>query len=89
MQSKNKKAPAAAEKRHIESVKELPCSVCNYSGPSECHEQKQGQWFTSVALCSACHRDDEMGWHGQKREWTIRKMDMLDALNITIKRLVS
>ena len=29
-----------------------------------------------------------MGWHGQKRAWAIRKMDELDALNITIKRLI-
>jgi hypothetical protein len=29
-----------------------------------------------------------MGWHGQKRAWAIRKMDELDALNVTIKRLV-
>jgi hypothetical protein len=30
-----------------------------------------------------------MGWHGQKRAWAIRKMDELDALNITIERLLS
>jgi hypothetical protein len=29
-----------------------------------------------------------MGWHGQKRMWAIKKMDELDALNITIERLI-
>jgi hypothetical protein len=29
-----------------------------------------------------------MGWHGQKRAWIIKKMDELDALAITIKRLM-
>jgi len=28
-----------------------------------------------------------MGWHGEKRAWAIAKMDELDALNVTIKRL--
>jgi len=88
MISKNKRPPTAVEKKHIESVKSLPCSVCGEFPPSECHEQKQGQWFTSVALCGDCHRGSTMGWHGQKRAFVIRKMDMLDALNETIKMLV-
>ncbi len=29
-----------------------------------------------------------MGWHGQRRAWAIRKMDELDALNVTIQRLL-
>jgi hypothetical protein len=29
-----------------------------------------------------------MGWHGQKRMWALKKMDEIDALNITIKRLL-
>ena len=29
-----------------------------------------------------------MGWHGNKRAWAIRKMDQLDALNETIRRLI-
>jgi hypothetical protein len=28
-----------------------------------------------------------MGWHGERRAWAIAKMDELDALNVTIKRL--
>lgn len=87
MQSKNKRPPTVAERRHIQAVKELPCSVCDQPGPSDAHEIKQGQWFTSVALCKECHQGSVMGIHGQRRAWAIRKMDELDALNVTIQRL--
>ena len=87
MQSKNKRAPTAAERRHIVAVKSLPCSVCDAPGPSDCHEIKQGQWFTSVALCPSCHRGYN-GLHGTKAFWRIRKMDELDALDVTIRRLI-
>jgi len=86
MQSKNKKSPTAAERRHIQRVKELPCSVCDRHGPSEAHEIKQGAWHTSVALCADCHRNKKLGWHGEKRAWAIHKMDMMDALDITLRR---
>lgn len=88
MQSKNKKPPTVAERRHIERVKSLPCSVCDKLGPSDCHEIKQGQWFTSVALCQTCHTGPLMGLHGQRSAWAIRKMSELDALNVTIQRLM-
>jgi hypothetical protein len=29
-----------------------------------------------------------MGWHGQKRMWALKKMDEIDALNVTVQRLV-
>lgn len=87
MYSKNKKSPTALEKEHIEKVKSLPCSVCSESGPSECHEIEQGQWFTSVALCPSCHRGSLMGLHGQKRAWAIAKMNELDALNVTLRNI--
>ena len=29
-----------------------------------------------------------MGWHGQRRMWALKKMTEIDALNITIKRLM-
>ncbi len=88
MQTKNKKSMTAAERRHVATVKQLPCSVCDSAGPSEAHEIKQGQWFTSVALCLYCHRDPVMGLHGQKRMWAIHKMDELDALAVTVERIV-
>ncbi len=93
MQSKNKKAPTADEKKHIERVKLLPCSVCDEGGgeasPSECHEIKQGDWWTAIALCTSCHRGAMMGWHGLRRAWIMRKMDLIDALSVTIRRLMT
>ena len=77
----------SAEHRYVERVKALPCSICGTGGPSEAHEIRQGQYFTSVALCPDCHRDQTLGIHGQKRMWKIRKMDELDALSVTIKWL--
>ena len=88
MQSKNKKPPTQAERRHIERVKSLPCSVCDASAPSDCHEINQGQWFTSIALCKDCHQGGLNGIHGQKRMWAIKKMDELAALNVTIEMLM-
>jgi len=70
-------------------VKEQPCSVCGQHGPSDAHHIKQGLHWTVVALCKSCHQGSMMGWHGQKRAWAIAKMDELDALNETIKNVVS
>jgi len=77
----------AAERLHLALVKELPCSVCDQQGPSDAHHIKQGRQYTCVALCKSCHQGSKMGWHGEKRAWAIAKMDELDALNVTIKRL--
>jgi cytochrome c5 len=79
---------SAAERKHLARVKSLPCSVCNAPPPSAAHHINQGQQYTTVALCTDCHQGSLMGWHGQKRAWAIRKMDELDALNETIRRLL-
>ena len=42
-----------------------------------------------VALCKECHQGPVMGWHGQRRAWAIRKLDELDALNVTLERLAA
>lgn len=78
----------AAERRHLALVKELSCSVCDASGPSDAHHIKQGLQYTCVALCKSCHQGALMGWHGQRRMWALKKMDELDALNVTIRRLL-
>lgn len=88
MNSKNKKPPTVAERKHIERVKSLPCSVCNSAGPTEAHEIKQGQWFTAVSLCVDCHRGPH-GIHGDKAMWRIGKMNEIDALAVTIERLLT
>lgn len=75
------------ERIHLALVKELPCSVCDAPGPSEAHHIKQGLQYTCVALCVDCHRGPVLGLHGQKRMWAIKKMDELEALNVTLKNL--
>ena len=77
----------AVEREYIGRVKELPCSVCDAPGPSDAHHIKQFCQYTCVALCKSCHQGSMMGWHGQKRAWAIAKMEEIDALNVTIKRL--
>jgi len=75
------------EKKWVGLVKEQPCSVCGQPGPSDAHHIEQGEHFTVVALCKSCHQGSNMGWHGNKRAWAIAKMDQLDALNMTIRRV--
>lgn len=81
----NKLSPSG--RRHLARVKELACSVCDAPGPSEAHHLKQGEQYLCVALCPECHRGPVMGLHGQKRAWAIRKMDELDALAVTVRRM--
>lgn len=78
----------AKERAYIGLVKELPCSVCDSQSGSEAHHVKQHSQYTVVALCEECHRNPVMGIHGQKRAWAVRKMDEMDALNVTIERVV-
>lgn len=70
------------------AVKALPCSVCEAPGPSDAHHVKQGSHYLTIALCKSCHQGALLGWHGQKRAWTVRKMDELDALGVTIRRML-
>lgn len=76
-----------AEREHVGRVRELACSVCDRDGPSTAHHIRQDSHYTVVALCADCHQGWQMGWHGQKLAWRIRKMDELDALNVTLGRL--
>ena len=82
MRSKNKPAPTAQEKRHIERIAALPCVVCGSNEGSEVHEPEQGLWFASMPLCAACHRGSD-GWHGTRLRWSLRKMTELRAINET------
>ena len=89
MKTKNAKAIKAHESAHIARVKALPCSVCDEPGPCDAHHVKQGQHFTVVALCKSCHQGALMGLHGQRRMWAIKKMDEVDALAITVERVLA
>jgi len=88
VQAKNKPAPTAAERAHIERVKSLPCVVCWAPPPSECHEIEQSLWWASIPLCASCHRDNFNGVHGQARIWKVKKVTELVALNATIRTLM-
>jgi hypothetical protein len=92
MQSKNKPTPTAAEREYVRLVKRCPCSVCDAGGgeeqPSEAHEMEQGNWWTAIALCAGCHRGPLNGLHGQRRMWAVKKMTELDAMGITIRRVL-
>jgi hypothetical protein len=78
----------AAHRAHLARVKELPCSVCDHPGPSDAHHINQGQHYTCVALCKDCHQGPRMGLHGERFAWKIAKMNELDALNVTLERLM-
>lgn len=86
MRSKNKPAPTAAERAHIERVAALSCAVCDSQEGSEVHEPEQGAWWISIPLCPACHRGPE-GWHGTRLRWKLRRVTELSAINDTIRRL--
>lgn len=89
MRSKNASPISAAEREHLAAVKSHACSVCDQPGPSDAHHIHQGQHFTAVALCKDCHQGGFNGWHGQRRMWSVRKLDELGALNITLGRIFS
>lgn len=89
MQSKNKPSMTKAEREHVQRIKDMPCGVCDASGPSEAHELKQGQWFTSIPLCADCHRGSFNGIHGQARIWAVKKLDEQEVLNETIRQLLA
>ena len=88
MQSKHKPSPTAAERRHIERIKQLDCIVCGASGPTDCHEINQGDWWTSLPLCKTCHVHPVFGLHGQKANWRAVKLDEVGALNLLIPKLL-
>ena len=75
------------ERAHIDSVKSLPCSVCDAPGPSQAHHIKQSLAYSCVALCQDCHQGYHNGIHGLRAIWRIMKMEELDALCVTIERL--
>lgn len=87
MRSPNKPAMTKAERAHVERVAACQCSVCDAAPPSQVHEIKQGVWYLSAALCQDCHLGPFNGLHGQRTMWRVRKMDELDALAVTLRRV--
>ena len=83
----------AAERRHMDRVAHLPCSVCGAPPPSCVHHprfsvgagQRASHWLT-IALCPDCHQGQH-GIHGDRAAWRLRKMEEADALANTIQGL--
>lgn len=86
MRSKNSKSLNKAELTHLGLVKEAGCVICDAVGVVEAHHIRQGDHFTACAVFPDCHRGP-LGWHGTKALWRIRKMDELDALQETLRRV--
>jgi len=78
---------APKDRERLARVKACPCSVCGAPGPSEAHHIRQHEQYLCVALCADCHRGSLLGLHGQRRAWTLRKMDEWDALAVTLRNL--
>ena len=76
------------ERAHLGKVKELPCSVCDAPAPSDAHHFKQDLQYVVIALCKDCHQGAFNGWHGQRNMWRVMKMEQIDALELTIKRVI-
>lgn len=81
MRSTNSRPLNRWEREHLARVKQQPCSVCGKAPPSEAHHPRQGDHFTTIALCHDCHA----GLLGP--EWKIRHMDEWDALNVTLANI--
>ena len=77
-----------SERKHMERIKSLPCSVCDASAPSDAHHIRQSQPYLCIPLCKDCHQDSLLGIHGRKAAWNVRKMDEMDALAVTMLRLL-
>ena len=86
MRSKNKPAQTADEKRYVSLLADHPCVICG-STPVEIHEFEQGDWYTSVPLCPRHHRDPVRGWHGNRLDWKLARMDAMKAINLTVGRV--
>jgi hypothetical protein len=86
VRTKNAKAISKGESAHMNKVKESGCAVCGAGGFVEAHHIKQGCHYTTVGLCPDCHRGP-LGIHGDKTLWRIHKMDEIDALDETLRRV--
>lgn len=79
----------AKEKKHLLSVKELPCGVCGASPPSDAHHIKQHLQYLCIPLCKDCHQGSYNGIHGQRKIWNVMKKTELTVLNDTIQKLLN
>jgi hypothetical protein len=80
------------ERKHIESVKNLPCGVCGAYPPSDAHHilenSRRISHYMVIALCKSCHQDLHNGIHGNKAMWNVMRKTELSVLSDTIERLI-
>lgn len=74
----------AKQRKHLQRIKEMGCSLCDAPPPSDAHHIRQHSQFLCIPLCRDCHNSH----HGTKALWRVRKMDELDALEVTVRRLL-
>jgi len=79
--------PNNRERLHLAKIKEMPCGVCNASGPSDAHHIIQHNQYLCIPLCKDCHQGSFNGIHGQARIWKVMKLDEMDVLNLTLANL--
>lgn len=84
----------AASMRYMGRVKELPCFICGAPGPSAAHHIRTGQGgsqrasdYLTIPLCWE-HHQGKTGIHGDRSAWRLRKLEELDGVADTIRRLV-
>lgn len=81
--------PTASERLHLARIKEMPCGVCGADGPSDAHHIRQHAQYLCIPLCKDCHQGSFNGIHGQRRIWSVKKLDEELVLNETIKLLTN
>lgn len=93
-----KKAKTAAERQHHARIAAMSCVLCDeldvpQTDPTTVHHIREGQGMSqrashwlAVPLCGYCHQG-EQGVHGDRTLLRMAKMDELDMLAETIRRL--
>ena len=81
-----------ADKAHPDRVSQLPCCLCGAYGVHVHHirqgcgmGQRADDWLT-IPLCPSCHTGTK-GIHGDKTILRIKKVDELDLLAKTLKKI--
>ena len=77
------------ERKHLEIIKKMRCVVCDEKPPTDAHHIRQHRQWICIPLCKDCHQGSHNGIHGRKSIWNVMKMDEMDALNLTIERLIN
>jgi hypothetical protein len=93
MRTKNAARITPAESAHLRRVKESGCVLCDAGPYVEAHHIEQGDHFTAIGVCTACHRGPQ-GIHGDQTMLRLRfkaaglRGEML-ALNETLRRVAA